>query len=59
MAESGRGKGLGKRLMQHLTRIGGLLGCYKTILDCSEENSKIYERCGYTIKGLEMAVYYE
>jgi GNAT superfamily N-acetyltransferase len=35
-----QGKKLGLRLIQTLTDISEALGCYKTILDCSDENTR-------------------
>jgi len=35
------------------------VGCYKSILDCSEANEGFYVKCGYRRAGLEMAHYYE
>ncbi len=29
-------------------------GCYKVILDCAEENAAFYEKCGLTIKEIQM-----
>lgn len=33
-----QGKGLGKKLLQSLILLSKRLGCYKTLLDCSDEN---------------------
>jgi hypothetical protein len=52
-----RGKKLGFKLIQALQRLGGLLGCYKVILDCSEDNVKFYTRCGFKQKEVQMVVY--
>lgn len=30
------------------------LGCYKVILDCSEDNVPFYEKCGLTRKEVQM-----
>lgn len=35
---SRRGKNLGKRVIVSLTEISERVGCYKTILDCNEDN---------------------
>lgn len=51
---SQRGKGLGKVLITHLIELGVSQGCYKVILDCSEENVGFYERCGLKKAGIEM-----
>ena len=53
-----RGWGLGRWIVQHLTNLAKDKGCYKVILDCSEENVGFYEKVGYELKGVEMAVYF-
>ncbi|KAL4063791.1 acyl-CoA N-acyltransferase [Scleroderma yunnanense] len=55
--KSQQGKKLGMRIIQALTHISENVGCYKTILNCSEENMPFYEKCGYKKKELEMAKY--
>lgn len=52
-----RGKGYGKILIDHLCDLGIMKGCYKIILDCSDENVLFYEKCGFKRKGNEMAKY--
>ncbi|CAG8517199.1 7637_t:CDS:2 [Ambispora gerdemannii] len=68
-----QGKKLGLRVIQALKYIGAKTGCYKVILDCSEEvrdleiqpgkydklfhNVPFYEKCGFTRKEVEMAWY--
>lgn len=51
---SQRGKGLGKVLISHLIELAVARGCYKVILDCSEDNVGFYERCGLSRAGVEM-----
>jgi len=53
--ESMRGFGLGKKLLEIAE--SECDGCYKIILNCSNENVKFYEKCGYEWKGNEMARY--
>lgn len=53
VSPSHQGKQLGRALIDHLTKLG-LEHCYKVILDCSESNVKFYEKCGYSIAGVEM-----
>lgn len=53
--ESMRGFGMGKKLLE-IAEIE-CDDCYKIILDCSNENVKFYEKCGYEWKGNEMARY--
>ena len=49
-----RGKGLGKLIVTRLAGYAQALGCYKTILDCSEKNVPFYERCSFNSCGIEM-----
>jgi ribosomal protein S18 acetylase RimI-like enzyme len=49
--------GLGKKMIQSLTALSEQNGCYKTILDCSEENAGFYEKCEYNRKGVAMGKY--
>ena len=49
--------GLGKKMIQCLTALSEQNGCYKTILDCSEENAGFYEKCEYSRKGVAMGKY--
>lgn len=30
------------------------VGCYKVILDCSEDNVNFYQKCGFTKKEVQM-----
>ena len=34
------------------------VGCYKSILDCSDTNEGFYVKCGFRRAGLQMAHYY-
>uniref|UniRef100_A0A6T8N8Z3 Glucosamine 6-phosphate N-acetyltransferase n=1 Tax=Hemiselmis andersenii TaxID=464988 RepID=A0A6T8N8Z3_HEMAN len=53
-----RGKSLGLKVIEHLKDVARAIGCYKLILDCSQDNVKFYERCGLKVKELQMAVYF-
>ncbi len=53
-----RGHGLGKLLLDKCIEIAKQEGCYKIILDCSDNNCKFYEKCGFTKKGNQMALYF-
>jgi len=55
--KSQQGKKLGLRIIQTLTGISEALGCYKTILNCSDANIPFYEKCGFVKKENEMAKY--
>ncbi|KAL5118974.1 Glucosamine-phosphate N-acetyltransferase-like protein [Pleosporales sp. CAS-2024a] len=58
VAKDQQGKKLGLRLIQALDYVAEKVGCYKTILDCSEANEGFYVKCGFKRAGLEMAHYY-
>lgn len=53
-----QGKKLGLRIIQALDFVAEKVGCYKSILDCSEANEGFYVKCGFRRAGLEMAHYY-
>lgn len=59
VAKDQQGKKLGLRIIQALDYVAEKVGCYKTILDCSEANEGFYVKCGFKRAGLEMAHYYE
>ncbi|KAI0107907.1 acetyltransferase [Hypoxylon sp. NC0597] len=59
VAKDQQGKKLGLRVIQALDFIAEKVGCYKTILDCSEANEGFYVKCGFRRAGLEMAHYYD
>jgi len=59
VAKDQQGKKLGLRIIQALDYAAEKIGCYKTILDCSEANEGFYVKCGFKRAGLEMAHYYE
>ncbi|KIM27868.1 hypothetical protein M408DRAFT_70591 [Serendipita vermifera MAFF 305830] len=52
-----QGKKLGLRVIHTLIAISEKVGCYKTILNCSDENIPFYEKCGFKKKENEMAKY--
>lgn len=49
-----RGKCLAEHLIRTLTSMATDMQCYKVVLDCSEENTKFYERCGFRQKEVQM-----
>ncbi|KAL8296271.1 hypothetical protein RB600_001651 [Gaeumannomyces tritici] len=59
VAKDQQGKKLGLRIIQALDYISERVGCYKSILDCSEKNEGFYIKCGFKRAGLQMAHYYE
>lgn len=59
IAKEYQGKGLGLKLLASLSSIAKNIGCYKTILGCSEKNEPFYVKCGYEKNGQVMSQYYE
>jgi len=53
-----QGRQFGLRLIQALDHIAQKVGCYKAILDCSENNEGFYVKCGYKKAGIQMAHYF-
>ena len=53
-----RGQKLGQKLINYAVGLCKDKGCYKVILDCSNENIKFYEKCGFELKGNEMSLYF-
>mmetsp|Transcript_27583 Transcript_27583/g.71572 ORF Transcript_27583/g.71572 Transcript_27583/m.71572 type:complete len:233 (+) Transcript_27583:240-938(+) len=54
---SQRGRGLGKKMVTHLKKVARLTGCYKAILNCTQQNVPFYEKCGFVETGVSMALY--
>lgn len=46
VAEESRGHGIGKLLIEDLLKLSVEKRCYKTVLNCSDENVEFYEKCG-------------
>lgn len=53
-----RNKGLGKQIIEHLVKEAKDHNCYKVILNCSPDNIKFYEKCGFACKNMEMSIYF-
>lgn len=45
---------LGCRVIAELLEVSRRRGCYKTILDCSQDNVGFYEKAGLSVKGVQM-----
>jgi glucosamine-phosphate N-acetyltransferase len=45
--EMHRGKKLSRKLVEHAIEIGHQMGCYKIILNCSNDNIPFYEHLGF------------
>merc|ERR1711879_69734 len=52
-----RGLHLGQALMHEAKKLGSTVGCYKIILDCTEDNSHFYKSVGFKKKEIQMAIY--
>jgi glucosamine-phosphate N-acetyltransferase len=55
--EKYRGYGIAKQIIQMLINYSKEMGCYKAILDTQDKTVGFYEKCGFTIKGTQMAIY--
>jgi glucosamine-phosphate N-acetyltransferase len=53
-----RGQGLGKKIIESLVNYGRQQGCYKVILNCTNNNILFYEKCGFTRKEHQMSLYF-
>eukprot|EP00899_Mesostigma_viride_P010988 jgi/Mesvir1/19891/Mv13172-RA.1 len=53
-----RGRHVGKVLVDALQETAQRLGCYKVILDCAENNTGFYTKCGFTKKEVQMVHYF-
>lgn len=58
VAETERGKGLGKWLMARMVEVAQSKGCYKVTLDCAESNVAFYTKCGFEQRGHQMTVFF-
>jgi glucosamine-phosphate N-acetyltransferase len=58
VAETERGKGLGKELMRHIVAIAKSKGCYKVTLDCADSNVDFYTTCNFEKRGHQMTVFF-
>ena len=47
-------KGVGKTIIDSLVEIAKEEGCYKVILNCSNENVPFYIKCGFKLTENEM-----
>ena len=55
ITEKYRNIGLGKTIINKLIEIGKTkFKCYKIVLNCLDKNIKFYEKCDFTISGVQM-----
>lgn len=50
-------QGLGKMIVNELVNLSKQNSCYKTILDCSENNMYFYLKCQFVKKDVHMVMY--
>ncbi|XP_038977150.1 glucosamine 6-phosphate N-acetyltransferase 1-like [Phoenix dactylifera] len=53
-----RGRRLGQRVVRYLVEHARAAGCYKVILDCDPDLRAFYEKCGFSEKSVQMALYF-
>lgn len=53
-----KGIGLGKDIVLHMTGLAKSMGCYKVILDCSDNNLGFYIKTGYQRYGNKMVIFF-
>ena len=49
-----QGKKIGEKIMKHLISVSKNRGCYKTILDCTDDVIPFYEKLGFKQVGKEL-----
>lgn len=52
-----RSRGLGKSLIEHAHAFLVSMNCYKTILNCVDQKTSFYEKCGFQRTGNCMSYY--
>jgi glucosamine-phosphate N-acetyltransferase len=52
-------RGIGSKLVKYATEQAELMGCVRTVLDCSDENIPFYEKIGYSYHGNTMKIQHE
>ena len=57
--EKHRDKSIGKQLLLKIKEDAKKEGVYKIILNCTEELTSYYEKCGFEKKNAQMALYFE
>lgn len=56
--ENHRNKKIGSQLIEHAIQFAKSKNCYKTILNCTDDKTTFYEKCGFTSKNKEMCIYF-
>jgi glucosamine-phosphate N-acetyltransferase len=58
LSKNTHGTGLGKKIVTFLSDQAKIRGCYKVILDCTQQTIGFYEKCGFIKKETQMAIYF-
>lgn len=53
-----RGKKISQLILNELKEFAKINGCYKIILDCDEQVSRVYKLNGFEKKGIQMGLYF-
>lgn len=56
--EKYRNKNIARNIIESLKIYAQDNGCYKIILNCNDFVKPVYEKCGFTQKGLQMSLYF-
>lgn len=51
-----QGRGIGRRIVKHLLGVAAGRGCYKTVLDCTDDVRPFYEKMGFRCTAGQMRV---
>lgn len=54
-----RGNNISQYILNRLKEVAKLYNCYKVILDCDNTLTKVYEKNGFEIKGIQMSQYFD
>ena len=54
-----QGNDIGKKIMEHLLSVAKSRGCYKVVLDCTDEVKPFYEKLGFRLGGNQMRLDYD
>ena len=52
-----RARGYSREIVDYLKQVAIDNKCYKVVLNCSDDNIKMYEKMGFKLNGNEMALY--
>ena len=58
VAKHMQGKGISQKILNILKLIARENNCYKVILDCEDSVKNVYLKNGFTLKGIQLAEYF-